>query len=188
MRFACVFVSVVFFVSLARADDSSLSVLAASAGSWEGELYYLDYQSGQRFGIPMRVDAMLTPDGATLIRRLTFTDPGNLVYAVNVVTVDRDSGDLVEAYFREQNAEFLRYEIVSVEYDDDSRWRIAYESDGTDDNRPARIRHTIERQGDLMTSRKEVRFLDEESEFLLRNGTELRLVSEQRSLRPSVGN
>ena len=186
MRLASVLVLIVTFASLARADEASLSVLAASVGTWEGELYYLDYQSGQRFGIPMRVEADITPDGATLIRRLTFTDPGNLVYAVNITTVDRGYGQLVEAYFREQSAEFLQAKIVAVEYDDDSRWRLVYELDGTDDDRPARIRHTIERSGNQMTSSKEVRFLDQESEFFLRNGTELRLVSGPGTPQPSA--
>ena len=38
------------------ADDRVSQALAASAGSWEGELYYVDYQSGQRFAIPMKAD------------------------------------------------------------------------------------------------------------------------------------
>ena len=88
----------------AWSDDVTFAILEASAGSWGGELSYLGYQSGERFGIPMSVDAETTPDNATLIRKLTFTDPGNLVYAVNVVTVERESGELVEAYFRERLA------------------------------------------------------------------------------------
>lgn len=161
---------------LAQADEHAASVLEASAGVWQGELYYLDYQSGQRFGIPMRVDAEITPDGATLIRRVTFTDPGNLVHAMNLVTVDRDSGELVEAYFRQGKGEFLRYEIVGVDYETDRRWKLVYEHDGRDDGRSARIRHTIERNEDNLASAKEVRFLDEDGEFFLRNGTELALV------------
>ena len=98
-------------LSAVRADVPLPSLLEESVGTWEGELYYLDYQSGQRFGIPMRVHAEMTPDGATLVRRLTFTDPGNLVHAVNLVTIDSDSGELVEAYFREGRAELLRYEF-----------------------------------------------------------------------------
>ena len=159
-----------------RADVALPSLLNASVGTWEGELYYLDYQSGQRFGIPMRVDADVTPDGATLVRRLTFTDPGNLVHAINLVTIDRDSGEMVEAYFREGKGELLRYQVIGVEYANDEEWRIVYEQDGRDDNRPARIRHTISRDGEEMTSSKQVRFLDEdEGRLVLRNGTRLTL-------------
>ena len=167
------FVLVFFVPSLLAADEHAASILGASTGGWKGELYYLDYQSGRRFGIPMRVDAELTPDGATLVRQLTFTDPGSLVHAVNLITIDRDSGELVEAYFREGKGEMLRYEVISASYESPEQWRLVYEQDGTDADRPARIRHTLAREDDQLSSTKEVRFLDEEGEFFLRNGTEL---------------
>ena len=167
---------VVLLASLANAEEPAQAALAASAGTWEGELYYLDYQSGDRFGIPLRIEATVTPDGATLTRKLTFTDPGNLVHAANLVTIDRETGELVEAYFREGRAELLRYEIVTSEFVDDTQWRVVYEQDGTDDDRPARIRHTVERENDRMTSSKKVRFLDEPGDFFFRNGTEVRLL------------
>lgn len=166
---------VCFIPTVLLADEHMHSILKASTGEWEGELYYLDYQSGQRFGIPMRVDAELTPDGATLVRRLTFTDPGTLVHAVNLSTIDRDTGELVEAYFREGKGEMNRYEIVEIDFTDGAEWELVYEQDGTDDERPARIRHTLSRDGNSMTSSKAVRFLDEDGEYFLRNGTELEL-------------
>jgi hypothetical protein len=158
----------------AQAGDLA-GVLADTTGVWEGELYYLDYQSGQRFGIPVRIDAETTPDGATLIRKLTFTDPGNLVHAVNLVTIDRESGELVEAYFREGRGELMRYEITETDIDSAASWRVVYEHDGQDDDRPARIRHTLERSGQTMKSTKAVRFLDDEGGvFFVRNGSELK--------------
>ena len=158
----------------ALAEDTALQALLTSTGKWEGELYYLDYQSGQRFGIPMRADITTTPDGATLVRKLTWTDPGNLVHAINLVTVDRESGELVEAFFREGKGEYMRYEIESVSFVSNSDWTITYEHDGTDDNRPARIRHTTQRDGDRMVSTKSVRFLDDDrAEYFERNGAEL---------------
>ena len=169
---------VLIIPSLLSADEHAASILGASTGAWEGELYYLDYQSGQRFGIPMRIDAELTPDGATLIRRLTFADPGNLVHAVNLSTVDRDTGELVEAYFREGRGEMNRFDIVKIDFKDEAAWELVYEQDGIDDDRPARIRHTLSRDGKTMSSSKAVRFLDDEGEFFLRNGTELELVEQ----------
>lgn len=159
----------------AQANDAAISVLVGSTGTWEGELYYLDYQSGQRFGIPLRIDAEMTPDSATLVRRLTYTDPGVLVHAVSVVTIDKDTGELVEAYFRERGAEFLRYEVTTVEYVAEDDWTAIYEQDGIDDDRPARIRHTMTRTGDQLETRKEVRFLDGDGEYVLRNGVEVGL-------------
>ena len=161
----------------AAANDHALEALASAAGDWEGELYYLDYQSGDRFGIPMRAKIEATPDGATVIRRLTWTDPGNLVYAVLLSTIDRDTGELVEAFFRDGKGEYMRYAVSGVSIESATKWRVVYEHDGTDADRPARIRHTVERDGDLMTSKKSVQFLDgNDDEFFERNGSELRLV------------
>ncbi len=165
-----------WLANLALADESMQAILAASVGEWEGELYYLDYQSGERFGIPMRVSASVTPDGATLTRHVTFTDPGVLVHAVNLTTIDRDTGELVEAYFREGRGELLRYDIVYAAYAGPEEWRVIYEQDGVDDDRPARIRHTIERRGASLDSKKEVSFDESAGEFFLRNGSELTLV------------
>ena len=162
--------------SFVLADDAS-AILQASTGTWEGELYYLDYQSGQRFGIPMRVEASLTPDGATLVRRLVYTDPGVLVHAINLTTLDRDSGELVEAFFREGKGEIMRAEVTAINYTDEDSWRLVYELDGMDDDRPARIRHTISREGDGLKARKEVRYVDGGPEYFERNGSELTLIS-----------
>lgn len=161
----------------AVANDHTLEALASAVGNWEGELYYLDYQSGQRFGIPMRVEIEATPDGATVIRRLTWTDPDNLVYAVLLTTIDRDTGELVEAFFRDGKGEYMRYDISGASTESATKWQVVYEHDGTDANRPARIRHTVERDGDMMTSKKSVQFLDgDEGGFFERNGSELRLI------------
>ncbi|MEM9209685.1 MAG: hypothetical protein AAGA61_10585 [Pseudomonadota bacterium] len=111
----------------ASADESMSSILSASVGEWAGQLYYLDYQSGERFSIPMSVSASMTADGATLKRDLTFTDPGVLVYAANLTAVDRDTGELVEAYFREGRGELLRFEIVEATFAGPDRWRLVYE-------------------------------------------------------------
>ena len=161
---------------LTSASEQVMEALRSTVGSWDGELYYLDYQSGQRFSIPMQAGIEATPDGATLISRLTWTDPGNLVHAVALSTIDRDTGELVEANFRDGKAEYLRYDLASAEIESDTRWSIKFEQDGTDDNRPARIRITVERDGDRITSSKSVRFLDDDGgEYFERNGTDLRL-------------
>ncbi len=166
-----------FAATSAAATDHALEALAAATGDWEGELYYLDYQSGQRFSIPMRAEIEATPDAATVIRRLTWTDPDNMVYAVQLTTVDRDTGELVEAFFRDGKGEYMRYEVSGASIASATNWQVVYEHDGTDAGRPARIRHTVERDGDLMTSKKSVRFLDDDDgEFFERNGSELRLV------------
>ena len=170
-------VALLLTAPFASANEQIMNAFRSTVGSWEGELYYLDYQSGQRFSIPMQAGIESTPDGATLIRRLTWTDPGNLVHAVVLSTIDRNTGELVEAYFRNGKAEYLRYEVTSADIESDTKWSIRFEQDGTDDNRPARIRITAERNGNLLTSSKSVRFLDDDSgEYFERNGSELKLV------------
>ena len=72
--------------------------------------------------------------------------------------------------------ELSRYTIAESRYTAKHDWQVVYEQDGTDDGRPARIRHTIVRDGDRIKSAKEVRFLDADEAFFLRNGTEVRLL------------
>ena len=82
---------------------------------------------------------------------------------------------LVETYFRQGKGEYFRYEIEEVQFESDQNWQLVYSHQGTDDDRPARLRHTLKRSGDSLTSSKEVRFIDGDDEYVLRNGTELRL-------------
>ena len=167
------------FLSMTSVAESKFEgIMQSSTGLWKGQLYYLDYQSGKRFGIPMQVAAELTPDNATLVRKLTFTDPGVLVHAVNLITKDRDSGELVESYFREGKGQLFRYQMIEQKFDSANNWRYVYQFKDLDDNRPAIIRHTVVRKNKLMTSSKEVQYTDKASEFILRNSTELKLVEQ----------
>mgnify|MGYP001821435668 CR=1 FL=1 len=165
----------VLFCSAAFAQEDAKAVLAASVGNWDGSLYYMDYQSGQRVNIPLRVEAEMTPDGATLIQNAIFMDPGRLVYAVGLSTIDRDSGELIEASFREGKGESFRSRVSEVSYLTAEQWRIVVVREGPDGNRQAEIRQTVERSGDSMNSKREVRYLDEDSSFQLRNGIDLKL-------------
>lgn len=167
------FIAIIFSGS-AGADNEAQAILQASSGIWEGELYYLDYNSGQRFGIPMKVEANMTPDGATLMRKLTYTDPGTLVYAVSLISIDPESGEVVEAFFRDGNGEYFRSTIVETDFTAESAWKLVYLQAGTDDDRPASIRHTLQRDGNTLTSSKEVRY-EGEDKFTLRNGTKVEL-------------
>ena len=159
------------------AQANFASIMQSSVGVWEGDLYYLDYQSGDRFSIPMKVEARLTPDNATLVRSVTYTDPGVLVYAMNLLTKDRDSSELVESYFRQGRGECFRYQLIEELYLSENEWRYIYQFSDLDDDRPAIVRHTVARKGKKMTSSKEVKFTDKPSEFILRNGTDLALVT-----------
>ena len=91
---------------LAVANEQAMEALRTATGSWGGELYYFDYQSGERISIPMQAMIETTPDGATVIRRMVWTDPDKFVHAIVLTTIDRDTGELVEAFFRDGKGEY----------------------------------------------------------------------------------
>ena len=141
-------------------------IRAQMAGTWEGELLYLDYQSGQRFGIPMRVEAELLPDGVTVFRKTTFTDPGNLVHVSSLTSYAIEG--VFEAYFRNRKGEFHEYQLERMEFLEpmppgrtQEDWAIVISRQGADDDRPAEIQIRISQAGDTQTAVKEVRFLQD---------------------------
>jgi hypothetical protein len=144
-------------------------------GTWEGELAYLDYRSGERFGLPLRAVQRTSADGRTLIAEYAFTDPGRRVHAVSLTTLT-DDGHWVESYFREGKTELQTYDLVRAERVDGA-WLVVLEMDGTDDDRPARIRRELRLTGDRLTSRKLVDHRDDDAEhWLLRNTSDLKRV------------
>lgn len=177
------FIAFVLYVPVASqaVEDSSpsslTSVLHQTIGKWRGELYYLDYQSGQRFAIPMLVEASLSSDQETLIRQLTYTDPENLIYATQLLTLNEQESQLAEAYFRDNQGESLDYTITKVQITDDEHWRVEFESESFDDERKALVLHKLERKGNQLFSQKKVKYLDDsEGKFIVRNGSKLTLM------------
>lgn len=150
--------------------------LASQAGKWQGELYYLDYLSDERYSIPMRINAELSPDGVTLIRHITFTDPSNEVHAVNVMTFDEEANELVESYFRQHSGELFRYQIDNYKFVDPHQWHINFSHQGVDDERPAKIIHRIEMSGKKLSSEKHVCYQSQPNNCFLRNGSKLTLI------------
>ena len=172
-----VFLVLVLLIPVYSSADEApaAALLTALAGTWKGQLYYVDYGSGQRSSIPLSVMAEVTPDGVTLIRRQTFTDPGRRVHAVSLTSFDTNTGDLIESYFREGSGELNRYRVSRIERTASGEWFLDYEETGRDDNRPAQIRHQLKLDGNTLNSTKSVRFIEdgEAAVFLLRNGTTL---------------
>lgn len=180
MLYRFVALGLMFTAASTAANDDAREVLVALAGQWDGELYYLDYQSGERFSIPMTAEIEATPDGATVIRHLTWSDPNSLVYAIQISTFDRDTGELVEAFYREGKGEYMRYDVSGLTIESAANWQIVYEHLGYDADRPALIRHTMTRDRNLLTSKKAVCFRDaDEDSCFERNGSELRLIAAQ---------
>lgn len=149
-----------------------------TAGAWEGKLEYRDYQADRWFGIPMKVRIEDGGDGVTLIRKADFDD-GPRVGNVRITTVellDAATGKETSASFRKGRETSLETSTLRLAGPaiDATHWTMIAEADGRDDDRPARLRVTTVRDGDRMTTLKEVDFLDDAAEtWIQRNRSTL---------------
>ena len=163
--------------AMAETEATPDTALATLAGDWTGELQYLDYQSGNWFGIPMEMAVETAPDGHALIRTGTFDD-GPVVGDVYIVTVsafDAETGIEESATFRKGRAmEIYRTQLRVVAFEAVDAWTLISEREGMDDDRPALIRETTVRDGASLSTLKEVDYTDDEGEeWLTRNRTAL---------------
>ncbi len=155
----------------AEAQDAPAITLAearvSTAGAWTGQLQYLDYSSGEWQGIPVTVTVTLEGDGNTLTRRATFDDGprvGN-VFITSLAMLGKDGATEYTTGFRAgRTPEVSAYTLTLTAAKDAEHWAIRAEQDGTDDDRPARIRETTTRDGASLVTLKEVDFLDEPGE------------------------
>lgn len=140
---------------------------ASTAGAWTGQLQYLDYQSGEWQGIPVTVTVTLEGDGNTIIRRAAFDDGPRVgtVYITSLTMLGKDGTTEYTTGFRAgRSPEVSAYTLTLTAAADPEHWTIRAELDGTDDDRPARIRETTTRDGASLVTLKEVDFLDEPGE------------------------
>lgn len=150
---------------------------ASLAGAWEGQLQYRDYSSNTWEGIPVTVTITLEGDGNTLFRRATFDD-GPKVGNVFITSLEMLGPDGTTEYstgFRAGRVpEVSKATLSLAAATDAAHWTILAVEEGTDDDRPARIRLTTTRDGASITTLKEVDFLDDAGEeWLTRNRTVL---------------
>jgi hypothetical protein len=173
------------FAAAAQAADplSIASLRAGLAGQWTGTLEYRDYTANEWFGIPMSVRIEDVGDGATLIRHGQFDD-GPVVGIVRITTVlfyDSAAGTEITGMFRRGRAvEQVRYDLaLSGTPRDATHWTMVALTESRDDNRPARLRETTTRDGDTITTLKEIDWTDEAGEnWLVRNRTTLRRIGD----------
>jgi hypothetical protein len=165
-------------VSAVAAPVDIAAARQSLVGKWEGSLEYRDYTADKWFGIPVKTVIEDQGDGATIIRKSDFDD-GPKVGNVRITSVelyDAAKGVITTGTFRKGRAPelstyALRLSGVAV---DARHWTMVEESDGMDDNRPARLRLTTVRKGDSLQTLKEVDFLDDKKdEWLSRNRTTL---------------
>lgn len=151
---------------------------ASLAGEWTAELQYRDYQSGQWQGIPFKTTIAMVGDGVTQIRTSAYDDgpKAGTVWITTVALLGKDGTTEYAGTYRagrpvEHETARLRIEAGS----DAAHWVLVSESDGQDDDRPARIREVTTRDGDTVTTVKDVDFQDDaKAEWLTRNRTVLK--------------
>ena len=170
-------------VSAPGNDPPIIALQRQLAGRWQGELEYPDYPADRWFGIPMIVIIEDEGDGATLIRKADFDD-GPRVGNVRITSVSLFSADgareSVGTFRKGRDAELTVYQLAMPDAPRDAtHWTIIATTAATDDDRPAMLRETTTRDGDGVTTLKEVDFLDDTGEtWLARNRTRLTRVGD----------
>lgn len=154
---------------------------ASLAGEWRAELQYRDYQSGEWIGIPYTASIALVGDGVTLVRTSAYDDgpARGTVWITSVAMLGPDGAtEYTGTYRADRAADLGSAHLTLAGATDAAHWTILSERDGQDDSRSARIRETTVRDGDTVTSTKEVDFTDDTgAEWLVRNRTVLRRVA-----------
>ncbi|WP_353204385.1 hypothetical protein [Sphingomonas sp.] len=162
-------------------DSPAAALLYQTAGRWQGELQYRDYQSNTWQGLPMTVTIVAQPDQVTTIRTAQYDDgpKTGIVTITTVNAVDPAAGTLSYASFRRSRPTDVGVEkIVKVEQGADaSHWTIVTTETRKDGDQIAEVRETTTRDGDAMTTLKEVNPVDDKQDvWLPRNRSVLRRI------------
>jgi hypothetical protein len=153
-------------------------LLLSTAGRWQGELQYRDYQSNQWQGLPVTVSVVAQPDGVTLVRTAAYDD-GPATGTVHITTLSHlDVARGVQSYTGARKGRAIdsgEAKLRIAAYRDDTHWTIVGEERRRDGDGMALVRETTTCDGDTLTTLKEV---DPEGDgqagFLPRNRTILR--------------
>ena len=163
MQIASMIVALSLASATASASDEPATpqaLLAGTAGKWHGELQYRDYQSNQWMGLPMEVDVVAQPDQVTTIRTARYDDgpKTGIVTITGVSIIDPKTATESYASFRKSRpmdtgiAHIDRVDIGS----DAVHWTIVTTEKRVDGDSPAQVRETTTRNGDTLTTLKEV--------------------------------
>ncbi|MEM7205185.1 MAG: hypothetical protein AAF628_33330 [Planctomycetota bacterium] len=154
------------------ADLPIANCLATLTGKWEGELTYLDYQSGDQVALPAFWNVQAWGDGRWLVSQMAFQDPGRMVRSLSVSWFDDRGESLISQSVSSGEADRETLQVLSVERRDADDWEIVLSGRGTDDGRPAEFRITRRLVNQTFTSAKAVRYTDGgagDDDWLLRN-------------------
>ena len=129
------------------------------AGHWTGTLGYRDYQSNTLFKLKMKSEIRVVGDGVSTVRVSEFDEgPGRTpAYITSASLYDPAAATVSTATLRKGRAAELAAERLRVAvYADATHWTVVAEEDGSDDDKPAKLRVTEVRDGDRLTATKEV--------------------------------
>lgn len=166
---------------VAQTSFEPVALLAATAGQWQGELQYRDYQSNQWEGLPVKVTITAQADGVTIIRTAAFGDgpKTGTVWITTLVQIDPAARSVSYAAARKGRS----FECGTAQLSqpqparDSTHWVLIEAEQRIDGNSMAQVRETTTREGDSMVTLKEVNPLDDgKDEWLPRNRTVLTLV------------
>jgi hypothetical protein len=160
----------------AQAAPDAAALLAGTVGKWKGELQYRDYRSNRWEGLPMEVTVAVQPDGVTSLRTARYDDgpKAGFVTITTASLVDPAAATLSYATLRKGRAlDSGQARIIAVTPGKDpEHWTLVTAEERIDGNGKAQVRETTIRDGDRMTTLKEVDPLgDGKTEWLPRNRT-----------------
>lgn len=156
-----------------RADKLEIGL----KGAWRGALEYRDYQSGNKFELPMTAQIEVGLDNATITRVSTFDDGPvtGMVYITTMSLFDKTASKVTNAVFRKSRAVDMWIDDAKVTaYQDASHWTIVYQHVGIDNEKPAEVRITQTLIGDTLITLKEVKPVGAaDKDYLFRNQVRL---------------
>jgi hypothetical protein len=178
VRIGCALLLLASFpVTAQNAAPAPSELEAGLAGQWTGTLGYRDYQSDQLFELPVRTEIRALADGVSVIRYSAFDDgpKTGTVWITTASLFNPATGSVQSVALRKGKPLDLSNERVTVTaYTDRTHWTLTFEEDGSDDDKPAKLRVTETRTGDTLLAVKEVRPLSGgDGKWQFRNQTKL---------------
>lgn len=181
---ALAFCTIAGNATAAEVDGASAAALVAgTAGKWKGELQYRDYQSNSWQGLPMEVLIAVQPDQVTTVRTARYDDgpQTGIVTITTTAMIDPSTAMSSYAVFRKGRAvDSGQARITAIDSGGEPvRWSIVTLETRKDGDGMAQVRETTTRDGDTLTTLKEVDPLDDTKvEWLPRNRSVLKRVGD----------
>ena len=131
----------------------------ALAGHWAGTLGYRDYQTNALVKLKIKTAVRAVADGVTTIRASEFDEGSGRTpaFITNIALYDAAAATVSSVSARKgQPIEVSTDQLRVAEFTDATHWTIVAERDGSDNDKPAKLRTTERRNGDRLTATEDV--------------------------------